>query len=90
MEIDMKMNKRLVVASIVTGLTMSGLVQAENCRSDGFGGFNCSDGSSARSDGFGGYNYSDGSSSRSDGFGGFNNSNGTNCRSDGFGGFNCN
>ena len=67
-----KINKILAVASIALGLTISALVQAESYRSDGFGGYNSSDGSSARSDGFGGYNYSDGTSCRADGFGGFN------------------
>ena len=52
----------------------SSTVSAQSSRSDGFGGFNHSDGTSSRSDGFGGFNHSDGTSSRSDGFGGFNHS----------------
>ena len=68
------------ITSIVTILVLPMLiwastVNAESSRSDGFGGYNHSDGSSSRSDGFGGFNHSDGSSSRSDGFGGYNHSN---------------
>jgi len=60
---------------------------AQNCRSDGLGGYRCDDGNSIRPDGLGGWRDSNGNTSRPDGLGGYRHSDGTSTRSDGLGGY---
>ncbi len=61
----------ILTIAVLTGSNLAS-ANAQNCRSDGFGGIRCSDGGGWRSDGFGGLRgtgNNSGSGWRSDGFG---------------------